>query len=41
MKIEPKELTVKKLTDGFLDSAEQGVVIRRLRLSYQTIRNYN
>jgi hypothetical protein len=26
MKIELKEITVKKLTDGFLDSAEQGVV---------------
>lgn len=26
MKIEPKEITVRKLTEGFLDSAEQGVV---------------
>lgn len=26
MRIEPKEITVRKLTDGFLDNAEQGVV---------------
>ena len=26
MKIELKEITVKKLTDGFADNAEQGVV---------------
>ena len=32
MKIELKEITVKKLTDGFADNAEQGVVAYSAKL---------